>query len=123
MKAWIALLAVALLVTGCAQQPAYPETFRSVEELRDAFIEAGGICEEWEQSNKVKVAAESGTCDGSNVLSIYSSETDRDSVVGNMQFSAEILGEVNLLVGKNWIINDPDVKELDPALEGTLVTK
>lgn len=98
----------------------YPETFRSVEELRDAFVEAGGECPSWEQSNHIPAAAESGTCSDSNVLSIYTSKDSTEAAFDNYKTIAQ--PGASLLVGENWIINDEVVKDLDPALGGVLFT-
>lgn len=109
---------VALTLTGCANT--YPTEYRSVEELRDAFVKAGGECENWEQTNKVRLATESGTCSTSNVLSIYSSRNAVDEAV--QVFKSLGAGGQSLLIGENWIINDPNVRNLDPAIGGTFLT-
>lgn len=124
-KLGIALIGVCTLLVGCSAAPAatasYPATFRSVEELRDAFVRAGGDCPDWKQTNQIPLAAESGTCSDSNVLSIYSSTADRDKLVTRYK---EIASEDSvILVGENWVINDKAVRDLDPTLGGTLVTK
>lgn len=122
-KTAVALVFLAFLATGCTQGHSYPDTYRSVEELRDAFVEAGGDCPEWDQTNAVTASSESGTCSTTTVLSIYSSTSDRDVVVDNIRAMAEVIGGANLLVGENWIINDPNVADLDPEMGGTLFTK
>jgi hypothetical protein len=52
--------------------------FESVVEMRDAYIEIGGSCSDWEQSNQIKLALESGGCSDGNVMSIYSSRSVAD---------------------------------------------
>lgn len=98
----------------------YPDTYRSVEELKDAFVKAGGTCDNWNQSNQVVLANESGTCSDQNVLSIYASESAVDEALE----AYKSLGSTDstLLIGENWIINDPSVKDLDPAIGGTFFT-
>lgn len=110
-------------LTGCSSN-AYPETYSSVEELRDAFVKAGGECPEWEQRNQVSLSAESGECSSQTVLSIYSSESDRDQVVNTQKELHKMvdMGGMHLLVGANWIINDPNVKDLDRAIGGIFIT-
>lgn len=128
-KLGVAVIGACLLLAGCSSAPApsettavsYPATYRSVEDLRDAFVSAGGDCPAWEQTNQIPLAAESGTCSSSNVLSIYSSTADRDELVRGYKSIAT--NDSVILVGENWVINDKSVRDLDPALGGTIVTK
>lgn len=134
MKKLVVAAAVALLMTGCAAgtdttdsaapevapEPKYPATYRSVEELRDSFVEAGGACPDWVQENLIVAAAESGTCSTTNVLSVYTSQESKDEAVSTLKEIA--ISDLNLLVGENWVINDPVVASLDPELGGTLVS-
>lgn len=121
-----------LLLAGCApitsadptptptssQEPA--DTYSTVNDLRDAFVAAGGACPDWRQTNRVTLAAQSGDCSDSTVLSIYSSEADRDQVVENLKSFG--MG-VHLLVGENWIVNVEGPEEYADELGGTVVTK
>lgn len=130
MKRLLAASITALLLTGCAatsepdapaqEAASYPETYRSVVELKDAFVQAGGDCPSWEQTNQVKTASESGTCSPTNVLSIYTSEAEKEDALELFKSIAQ--PGAALLVGKNWIINDKSVKEIDPAIGGTFFT-
>lgn len=130
MKKLLALGAIALMLSGCSAGPksmeasgsaaTYPSTYRSVEELRDAFVRAGGSCDHWEQDNVVKAAAESGRCSESNVLSIYTSKAEVDRAVQLFKSLGSI--DAKLLVGENWIINDPAVGDLPEEFGGTFVT-
>ena len=125
---------VILLLSGCSsaapserdakstptpsQEPA--DTYATVTDLRDAFVAAGGACPDWRQTDRVKLAAQSGDCSDSTVLSIYSSETDRDQIVENLKSFG--MG-VHLLVGENWIVNVEAPERYADALGGTVVTK
>ncbi|WP_284977603.1 hypothetical protein [Arthrobacter sp. fls2-241-R2A-200] len=102
--------------------PANGEHYSSVASLEAAFVEAGGDCSGFEQTNKVTHAAESGNCGTGSVLSVYSSLSDRDAVVDEMKQFADVIG-MNVLVGENWIINDKKVAQYQPKLGGTLVTR
>ncbi|MEB4614002.1 hypothetical protein [Leucobacter sp. M11] len=124
MKKLALALVLALTLSGCAsvattEASEYPATFRSVEELKEAFVSAGGACPDWHQSDLVKLAAQSGTCSEVNVLSIFSSKSSQDEMISSLK---TLLDNVSLLVGENWVINDPSVGELDPGLGGVLVT-
>jgi len=123
----VATLSVAgLMVLGlsaCAAEATPPEpkaTYDSVVDLRDAFVDAGGECDDWVQGNRITNAAQSGDCSSSTVLSIYLSEATRDETVTNLK-SISIAG-VHLLVGENWIINVEDPESYRDALGGTVVT-
>jgi hypothetical protein len=120
-----------LLLSGCASAPRAAPTasttptaapaasYKTVEDLRDAFVKAGGDCPSWEESNNVTLAAQSGDCSGKTVLSIYLSEASRDQVIVNLK-GLDI--GVHLLVGDNWIINTPDPAAFADELAGTVVT-
>lgn len=119
----LALLAVAgLALTGCDGQP--PATYDGAEALRDAYVKAGGTCDNWAQENKIGGAAQSGSCDSSVVVSTYLTKDavqqrvadTKDSWVGQLGGS--------WLVGENWIINPGkgvDVEALRSKLGGTVV--
>jgi hypothetical protein len=128
------LLAACLALAGCGggKNEAKPvgssagtakaKSYDGVEDLRDAYIRAGGECNDWNKSNKVTGAAESGECGGSVVLSTYlSSQAAQDQV----KTTKEALGDtiaLHWLVGENWIINAPDVDDVKKKLGGTIVS-
>jgi hypothetical protein len=127
------LLAAAILVSslaGCAAtaesaptsvpvEPAPPATFDTVDDLRSAYVDAGGECSEWRQTDVITLAAQSGQCDADTVLSIYLSESNRDEVIAGMK---SILA-VHLIVGENWILNtDAEDDSFATELGGTVVT-
>ncbi|MFC0678320.1 hypothetical protein ACFFGH_10760 [Lysobacter korlensis] len=127
----LSLAAVALLA-GCSspsaapvaqatptqEAPAGPVEYGSVEELRDAYVDAGGSCDAWVQENRVTLAAESGDCNDSTVLMTFISESNRDELVATQK---EMGFEVSLLVGPNWIVNADDIETVQETLGGTLV--
>lgn len=122
MKKSLALAVVSVLaLSGCSAGQSFPETYRSVDDLRVAFENAGGTCEAWDQANQVKTASESGTCGPRTVLSVYTSEAAASNAATTLkELSAG--QDLSLLVGKNWIINAPEVSELDPSMGGTFLT-
>jgi hypothetical protein len=135
----LSLSAVALLA-GCAssapaaepaeeptptqEAPAGPVEYGSIDDLRDAYIAAGGDCDAWEQTNVVTLSAESGDCaNGDGVLMTFTSEENRDEAVDGLTEFADMIGS-NLLVGPNWVINAADVREVRDGMGGgTLVIK
>jgi hypothetical protein len=126
MKRVLVAGAILLLLTGCSAssaktaKPAAPKaTYATVTALRDAFVKAGGSCDDWNETDVVTVAAQSGDCSDSTVLSIYVSQTSRDQIVNFAKTSGVA---AHLLVGKNWIINTPNPQKYVKNLGGTVVT-
>lgn len=122
----VAALGIAALA-GCVSTPPIADdgdhlTFDSVEALRAAYVEAGGDCPEWNQTNAIKLALESGDCSGDTVLSIYASAADRDEVVDDLTEALADIGGPTLLIGKNWMINTPDPAATAESLGGTVIT-
>lgn len=96
-------------------------TFKSVEALRSAYVDAGGSCDNWDNNDRLDAATESGDCDESTVLSIYASKPDArdaaDALLG-------ATGQDDVLVGANWIVNTTeDLEELAATLGGEVVTR
>jgi hypothetical protein len=107
--------------------------FESVVEMRDAYIEIGGSCSDWEQSNQIKLALESGGCSDGNVMSIYSSRSVADEQNrAYKEFISDIMPSwieedrpISLLVGENWILNESDaslISAFQSAFGGDLIT-
>lgn len=85
-------------------------------------MKAGRSCPDWNQSNSVKIAAQSGVCDGSTVLSVYLS---RDAVERRVEETkGSIFGAAGSewLVGDNWIINAKDLPPIQEKLGGQIVS-
>lgn len=135
--AWIAM-AAALLLAGCGGEadakdapkapPASSElgTISSVIELRDALVAAGYDCPTWTQDNVVKLAAESGSCDDSSVLSTFASEGDRQAQLDIDKGMSDMLSDADIeedptLVGPNWMFKSPEASKYASKLGGTIV--
>lgn len=125
-KSFAVAAAGALLLAGCAAPaPAVqdgPKEFATVLELRDAFVEAGGACPDWDQTNSVKISAQSGVCDTSTVLSVYLSKEAVERRVEETKGS--IFGTVggDWLVGENWIVNADELGPIKEKLGGQIVS-
>ncbi|TDT31144.1 hypothetical protein [Naumannella halotolerans] len=124
MKKTGGLVAALFLLAACGG-PEKDATYDSVEALRDAAIEAGYECPNWEQRNQVTAAAQSGSCSTADVFATYLSEAARDEAVNNLKAFAADFDDmpVTVLAGPNWTINAPDeaVHELHEKLGGTVV--
>lgn len=115
------LAAATILMTGCGPDES-GGSYSDVEALRDAFIEAGHECDEWEQSNQVLGAAQSGECGTETVLSTY---LTHDAVQDRIAETKESLGGLlggEWLTGENWIINTDNARELQEAMGGQIVS-
>lgn len=114
-------VAAVLILSGCGPDDS-GGSYNDVEALRDAFVDAGGTCDEWEQTNKVLGAAQSGECGINTVLSTYLNHEavqDRISDTKDSMFGA--MGD-DWLTGENWIINGDNIDELKQELGGQVVS-
>lgn len=118
----VALLAAASLTTaGCAAEKP-KATYDNASDLKDAFVKAGGSCDQWKQTNKVQIASQSGECGTSTVLSVYLSS---DAVERRIEATkSSIFGSTgdDWLVGENWIVNSPDARQYQEKLGGRIVS-
>lgn len=115
------LVASAVALHGCGPDPS-GGSYNDVEALRDAFVKAGGECEEWEQTDKVLGAAQSGECGMNTVLSTYLTHDAVQDRIAETKDS--IFGEMgdDWLTGENWIINGGDIDELQKKMGGQVVS-
>lgn len=141
MSKWVIVVAVAAgaLLTGCggsdptAKAPAVPKShgpvkdarYSGVTDLKDAAVQAGFSCPNWVQDNKVKLAAESGTCSDSDVFATFASDGDLQQQLDLTRSMNDLLKENNVapdptLVGPNWTILSPQAPELATKLGGTV---
>lgn len=100
------------------------EQYESVVALRDAAIAAGYSCPNWEQTNHLPLAAQSGTCSSADVFSIFLSKNSMEEMIQNAKQLMEGSDtETTWLVGENWIINAPvgDLGDLKQELGGIMV--
>lgn len=127
-----ALIAVALLLAGCGGEDepgaeatptkqAGPQSFNTLQALRDAAVEAGYECPRWVQDNKVKLAAESGSCSDADVLATFASQADLEAQVATLREIGEMVSDPDpIVVGPNWIINGADSPDIAEALGGVV---
>lgn len=130
----IACFATLLVLTGCTAggetetRPSPVPTatelgqVHDINELVSAYESAGGVCDDWEQTDQVSSASASGNCSSSTVLMTFDSVADRDSTADAI-LSLPIEGETTtILVGENWIVNADDVHRISTSLGGDLLT-
>lgn len=107
--------------------PAELGNVSSVVELRDALVDAGYDCAEWEQSNAVSLAAESGSCDDSSVLTTFASAGDLQQQLDREKSNESLLVDAGIdptpiLVGPNWMVKAPLAGDYAGDLGGTVVS-
>ncbi|MDT3331387.1 hypothetical protein Q9S78_11980 [Microbacterium sp. KSW-18] len=117
---------VALLIgsaTGCTAQTPEPEQTQlgrisTIDELKDAFIDAGGVCN-WKQTDVVTDATASGECSDQTVLMLFADMDEKEELVSFL--SEGSISEPTILVGENWVINSPEAEDMQGALGGEWV--
>lgn len=135
MRNILAALILPLALTGCgddkgsSESPVVAETnsrYSSVEDLRDAAIEAGYDCRNWKQDNVVDLAAESGHCSDADVFMVFATDSDLAAQVSTLRELNEMSRDYGIdpdvnLVGPNWIIQNEAADELADDLGGTIL--
>ena len=117
-----ALAAAGLIATlaACAGNGA-PEEYSTIDALKEAYVEAGGTCSDWEVGDAVGDWAQFGNCgsDGA-VLSTYSSESDRDRTVSDLKSRKQSMSRA--FVGPNWIIASNEEEAVGLNMNAMIVT-
>jgi hypothetical protein len=109
------------LVAGCASGPT---TYSLVSDLRDAYESAGFDCPEWDQSNQVTAASESGTCDSSTVLMVFDDEASATSQAKSLASLVRSFGSTpSIAYGANWVVNTDQAEIVAKELHGSLISK
>lgn len=109
------------LLAGCSA----PGEYKGVEEMKDAFVDAGGTCIEWDNHDGTILAEESGSCDGNAALSFFGDNAE------GFKTSQETFGMLDIpyIGGENWIIQTDDFdgveggKKMAKDLGGELVNE
>lgn len=119
LTAAVLVLASVASLTGC--MPSGPKKYASIDELVAAYVSAGQSCD-WTQTDQVTDAIASGTCSETSVLSLWLDSGDAtDSANSLVELGKSFGMKMHLLVGPNWLINDPAVEELQKKLGGKII--
>lgn len=117
--------AVGALLVGCSGGESVPAVtgdateFSTVEELRDAYVAAGGTCEAWEEIDPGDYDAKAGRCSDSVVMAVYANP---DELAAAVDRSQNLAVQTHLLVGENWLLNVDNPQDYVDALGGTTVS-
>lgn len=108
----MAVAAVAL--SGCGTD------ITTLEELRDAYVEAGGTCDDLSTSDDIGRWTETGMCDGSMLVFVYDDVEAREADLQAMKSDAEErdskLRFTHGLYGDTWIIAPTGDSDEDYAI-------
>lgn len=115
------LAAAAVLLAGCGGPPADGGSYNTATELKDAFVKAGGQCDEWKPDSDPPFAdATAGSCGrpGSDdyLLYVFADKKDRNFIVTKM---ADV--GVAAVAGLNWMILGSDEAAAHKLLGGELI--
>ena len=125
-------ISASLALAGCSGLPGAPGTeasvpaitgkptsYASIEELRDAYVAAGGECNEWEPLDAGKTDGQGGYCNSKTTLAVFGNPDDLAATVKN---TIDLAGTVHLLVGENWVVNTPNPQDFVETLGGTITS-
>lgn len=93
--------------------------FATVEDLRDAYVAAGGTCDAWEEVDPGDYDATAGRCSDSVVMAVYANP---DELAAAVERSQNLAIQTHLLVGENWMLNVENPQDFVDALGGTTVS-
>lgn len=101
-------------------------TYPTVVALKNAIVKAGGACQEFVQTNRITLAAQSAECAKDTVISTYLSSSDISQLIqNNKKLNADLKSTSkgnSWLVGENWVINAPTAGKLREKLGGKVVS-
>jgi hypothetical protein len=132
-KKIVLIFCFALVLSSCTSssekesQNQAGNRFSTLEELKQAFINAGGQCWDWVENEvpaEITKTYATGDCDAKTVLTIYKDGVNvQEYALGFRKFVIDLKFKVNLLVGDNWMINSDQVSTVYPKMGGTLMTR
>lgn len=117
----IGTLASALSLVGCSSSDA---TYDNVEQLRDAYVDAGGNCDNYTPTHTSDGAKSSASCSRQTVIVVYANHdavNDQIELLKNSGISG-LIGDSERLVGENWMINAPDLEQIQKKMGGEIVS-
>lgn len=113
-----------LLLAGCVGSGApaptgAATTYQDAATLRDAFVTAGGKCDDWQPIDPGPYDADAGRCSDSIVIAVYHKPDEMEAAISRSQ---NLVMGTHLLVGENWILNVESPQNYVDALGGRVVS-
>lgn len=99
------------------------DSYDDVDSLRDAYVDAGGVCRDFEKDQEPETDNEVGTCIDNYVLFyVFAKESEFEDIVEGMHASAaendsSIRGD-SAITGSNWMILNVDDADIADELDG-----
>ncbi len=92
--------------------------FATLDDFKNAYVAAGGRCDNWDPSNPVAAALASGTCTaGYSVLMLTENAADARTLAASIP---DDTGD-QVSYGDNWVLNAVDSPQVVATLGGVLV--
>ncbi|MCR3720617.1 hypothetical protein LY15_002604 [Prauserella flava] len=127
MKTALALAGSAVAVLATVSACGGP--VEDIDALRDAYVEAGGGCDDFELSddtNRPSRWTATATCDGSTLLFLYSDAESRDADIASFKSVAEDreskLSNTHGITGEYWIITPSEDYDIAKTMDGKIVS-
>lgn len=117
----ILAIAATALLTGCGGSP---DTYATVSDLRDAFVKAGGECPDFSVTDPSSLATGAARCSSYTVLAVYPDHEAVLAQIDKVKHSglSGLVGPSERLIGENWMINGPDLEQIQKELGGEIVS-
>ena len=132
----LAVAALGLSLVGCsansqsstADNNERVTKYGTIEELRDAFVHAGGQCWEWKKSEAAELAQmrlkAHADCDKMTVLILYeNAEETRAGALSLAKLERDMGFKLHILFGENWMINSDQINLVRKVMGGTVITR
>lgn len=113
------VIAMAGFLGGCGPDES-GGNFKDVDALREAFTDAGGTCDDWNQTDTVTGALQSGECGDTSQLSVFKDSSGVQYQITEVKKSDQAEGMGDWLTGENWIIATDDSTESATDLQAEL---
>lgn len=120
-----------MVLSGCSSNPTASKaelvSFQTLDDLKAAFVSAGGSCPSWSENDDIQAAAQSGICRNGVTLSTYLNGAD---LLGEVKLLRDLASgaddgsgtakRTELLIGSNWLVAGPSIRDLQAKLGGQL---
>ena len=114
------MFSVGAMIAGCSgepEEPAGPPEIMGAESLREAYVYAGGTCNDWDHHDSGTLSSESGACGEKAALSFFDDPENME-----LQLYTFDKLELGYLSGEDWVISTSEF-DGDPNEAETVAQK